>query len=160
MRIAGVDYSTHAVDCVFIDDDTGRAEWRHWPLTGNDSFDRTRAVRDAMPSRGWWEDEGVLAIGIEHPGGHHGTRDMIRVQGAILACLPTSLLVCPWPPAKWRKAVGLPGNASKLAVAAWADRHLARSQVSWGTWPQDACDAYCIAQATISALIQDEKEAA
>lgn len=155
MRIAGIDYSSHFIDAVFIDEDSGKAEWRRWGLHGNDAFDRARSIRDSMPARGWWQDEGVVAAGIEHPGGKYGTGPLLRIQGAILACLPPTLLVEPWAPAKWRKAVGLPGNASKQRVAEWAtwEGGLGQKAVFWA---QDACDAYTIAQATRQALEHEE----
>src|SRR5574337_1266141 len=109
------------VDVVLVDEDTGAAEWQRWPLEGQDAFDRARSVRLAMPGRGWWEDHSVIALAIEEPAGHN-TRPLNRVQGAILARLPASLLVHPLRPSEWRKLVGLPGNASKAAVAERAKR--------------------------------------
>jgi hypothetical protein len=153
MHVAGIDYSTHHVDIVYIDLDhhTGPA-WERRTLNGHDAFDRTRTIRRHMPLLGSWRDD-ILAIGIEHPAGHHGTGALLRVQGAILACIPEQLLVKPWPPSAWRKAVGLPGNASKRQVRDWCERTTA------AYFPeQDACDAYAIAVATATAL--DERQAA
>ncbi len=152
MRIAGIDYSTKAVDLVTIphNGDGGAPEWHTFPLQGDDAFDRARDVALEMPGRAssFWDD--ILAIGIEHPGGHYGTGAMLRIQGAILSCLPAWVLVEPLPPAKWRKLVGLAGNASKDDVLrhslnqgfVWPDGYIA------GDWPQDAHDAHLIAQAT------------
>jgi hypothetical protein len=151
MRIAGIDYSTKAVDLVTIPhEDAGAPEWHTFPLQGDDAFDRARDVALEMPGRAssFWDD--ILAIGIEHPGGKHGTGHMLRIQGAILSCLPAWVLVEPLPPAKWRTLVGLPGNASKLNVtlhslvqgSPWP------SSVKADLWPQDAHDAHLIAHAT------------
>jgi hypothetical protein len=64
-----------------------------------------------------------------------------------LSCVPARLLVHPLVPSHWRKTVGLPGNASKSAVKAFIPTR------SWNVdWPQDACDAYCIALATRTLL--------
>lgn len=155
VNVCGIDYSTRAVDVVFVHlDDAHSPMWFRYPLTGNDAFDRTRSVANAMPGRSsqFWDD--ILAVGIEHPGGHHGTRDMLRVQGAILSCIPARMLVEPWPPAKWRKAVGLPGNASKSEIAERVIDDAREARPRWPTmaWPQDACDAYCIALATRQAI--------
>jgi hypothetical protein len=169
MVVAGIDLSTHAVDVVLLDLDSDRATWHRFELHGQDSFDRARAVRAAMPGASFWDD--CLAIGIEQPRGRYGTQHIARVQGAVLACLPSSLLVQPWNPAAWRKAVGLRGDASKDAVAVlsrvmrWkADPHFQEAPPNDPAdyaayvppWPQDACDAYCVALATRQALQQEE----
>jgi hypothetical protein len=152
--IAGIDYSTRAVDVVLLDEETDAATWHRFELEGKDAFDRTRAIRDLFAGaplsfRDKWE--AVLAVGIENPGGKVGTGAMYRVQGAILTKIPRGTLVQPFPPASWRKTVGLPGNASKDAVAEWATWKggLGAKAVFW---PQDACDAYCIALATRTLL--------
>lgn len=141
--IAGIDLSSKAIDCALIDEDTGQLEALYrWALTATgDAFDRTRWVRDSMPSRGWWTDQGVIAIGIEDPAGNHGVRAIARVQGGILQCLPLTVVVHPLPPSRWRKLIGLPGNASKDDVFEWAnDQHPVPTQ--------DAADALGIAHAT------------
>ena len=144
---AGIDYDTNAVHIVLVPEE-GIPTYLPFVLYGHDAFERTRAVRDVMPARGWWEDEGIIAIGIEEPMGH-STRPLNRMQGAILSCLPAGLLVQPWRPGEWRKEVGLPGNATKEDVARFAGGLL------WPDAPlrvvpssQDACDAFCIALAT------------
>jgi hypothetical protein len=154
--IAGIDYSTRAVDVVLLDEDTDAATWHRFELVGADAFDRARDVRRAMLSRPMpWEDrlsgdsslfwDDVLACGIEDPRGFN-SGSLYRVQGAILACLPARLLVHPLIPSSWRKTVGLPGNANKQGVWEFADGK------GKGHWPQDACDAYCIALATRTLL--------
>lgn len=156
MKVAGIDFSSNAIDVVLVDlDDQRPPEWNRFPLVGQDAFDRTRSIAQAMPARSsvLWDD--VLAVGIEHPAGKFGTGAMMRVQGAVLAMLPVSVLVKAWPPGQWRKAVGLPGNATKEDVMEhalsqwWFDAS--------DPWPQDACDAHCIALATRDAI---ETEAA
>lgn len=148
--IAGIDLSTRFVDVVKLDEDTDAATWHRFPLTGNDAFDRARSVGLAVPGRAmsFWDD--VVAVGIEDPRGY-GAGFIYRVQGAVLACIPAQRLVHPWLPSQWRKAVGMPGNASKVDVhyfVTGATDHDALIQ----EWPQDACDAYCIALATRQAL--------
>jgi hypothetical protein len=151
--IAGIDYSTRAVDVVLLDEDTDAATWHRFELDGNGAFDRARSVRACgIRHSSIWED--VLAIGIENPGGKFGTEAMYRVQGAILACLPWTTLVQPFPPAQWRKTVGLPGNAPKLHISEFvtACRVIEHQHAMFDDWPQDACDAYCIALATRTLL--------
>ncbi len=148
MKVAGIDFSTNAVDIVFVDlDDKWLLEWYRFTLVGQDAFDRTRMVGESMHGRSsvWWED--IYAVGIEHPAGKFGTGAMLRVQGAVLSMIPGELMVKPWPPGAWRKAVGLSGSASKQDVAAWSYSNGANAQ-----WPQDAHDAYAIAFATRLAL--------
>lgn len=153
--VAGIDYSTHTIDIVLLNEDDNEAVWHRYPIDvyqDSDAFSRTREVRDAMRPRSWWKDQGTIAIGIEDPRGH-GTGHLYRIQGAILACIPPDLLVQPWIPSAWRKQVGLKGNATKAEV---------QEHVTWRlnqrafAWPQDACDAYAIAYATRSVLERQE----
>ena len=153
VNVAGIDYSSHAVDVVLVPVDGGAPSWHRFPLEGNDAFDRTRGVATVMPGRGsaFWDP--ILAVGIEHPAGRFGTRDMTRVQGAILSCIPDRVLVEPWPPAKWRKAVGLKGNATKHDVESYSYDATIGMPGDWPReWPQDAHDAHCIALATRQAI--------
>lgn len=154
--IGGCDYSTHFVDFVFIDENGEQAPiWRRLPLHGQDAFDRTRSLKLVWPE-GSINGEGpfanVLALGIEDPRGQNAGA-LYRIQGAILDRLPHTLLVQPWIPSQWRKAVGLPGNASKADVYVFSDDLLPSF---WPIWPQDAHDAHCIALATRQALTRKE----
>lgn len=156
---AGIDFDTWAVHVVLVPEE-GLAEYHRYALPRDgDAFDRTRHVRDALPSRQWWLDEGIVAAGIEEPMGQ-STRPLNRVQGAILSCLPTELLVHPMRPGEWRAACELPGNAKKEAVAEWVEAQRESYLENRGTcrepqwalftlepWPQDAADAYCMARA-------------
>jgi hypothetical protein len=167
--VAGIDYSTHAIDVVTIDEDTLKPEWHRLDLRGQDAFERSRDARVAlMPSMLPFDWDDVVAVGIEQPRGNHGVTYLFRVQGAILASIPSATLVQPWNPSEWRKAVGLKGNASKQDVRDFASAELRRelrdSEGSWGKpyedtmvgWPQDAMDAWCIARATLQALERNE----
>lgn len=148
---AGIDFDTHAVHLVLLDEE-GAARYRCFTLEGTDALERTRAVRDAMPSRGWWADGGVVAVGIELPFGPNKGR-LWPVFGAILSCLPRWLLVQPMTASGWRKHVGLAGNATKQDIYSFA-REKAGSNVWLDHWPQDACDAFCLALA-VSWLTED-----
>lgn len=148
--IAGIDLSTFAVDLVVIDEDEDTAAWFRFDLNGQDSFDRARDVGAVMPgnSSAFWDD--ILAVGIEAPFGPN-KNTLLRVQGAILACIPRATLVQPFAPQSWRKTAGMSGRASKDAVRQWAI-----NSPGWNhgrrDWPQDAVDAYCIALATRTLL--------
>ena len=144
--IAGVDYSTHAVDIVLLDEDTDAATWHRFPLAGRDAFERARYVRLAMPGGSFWDD--VLAVGIEEPRGYNSGA-LYRVQGAILARVPLDKLVQPLGPSEWRRRVGLSGNASKEDVRVLVKAAAFLERIGW---EQDACDAYCIALATRSMI--------
>lgn len=158
--VVGVDYSTRFCDCVFLDEDTLQARWRRYELHGHDAFERARSVRARIPGRAEWDD--VLAFGIEEPPYVHGNpatlRDLARVQGAVLQSLPHDRLVKPWTPGGWRKAVGLSGRAGKEDVFTFAHERRSLVESYRVPWPQDACDAYCIALATL--LVLERKEAA
>jgi hypothetical protein len=158
--IAGIDFSTKAVDVVLLDEDTDAATWHRFELSGQDAFDRARDVKAAV--QGWhslWDD--VVACGIEDPRGY-GAGSLYRVQGAILSCLPGAMLVQPLIPSSWRKTVGLSGAAGKPAVRTHALALMYRASGNRWTnedWPQDACDAYCIALATRTMLHATEQAA-
>lgn len=161
---AGVDYDTHAVHVVFLPEE-GHAEYRAFKLEGADPFERARQVREVMPPRSWWTDEGVVSVCIEeqHSGSpkmRHSIQQLKMIQGAILSCLPRGLLVAPLSATEWRSKLELAGNASKEAVRefVYALRFDDTELVNTGTaqeplwerseledWPQDACDAYCLA---------------
>lgn len=162
-RILGIDYSTRAIDVVLIDEnDAEPPRWYRVILDGADAFERTRELSRPLAYHLGLDLDDTLAVGIEDPAGNHGVRALARVQGAILARLPRGVLVVPLAPSQWRKTVGLPGNASKKAVMAWADAHRAeRATRAWELWNSDACDAYAIAVATRLLIQQpDRKEAA
>jgi hypothetical protein len=151
MSVCGIDYSSRAVDVVLLDEDTDAATWHRFDLreymsASKNAFDRARDVKFVMPSSSFWDE--VLAIGIEDPRGY-GAGSLYRIQGAILACLPSATKVHPWVPSAWRKAVGLSGRASKDEIRSWVEN---RRWDYKAPWPQDACDAYCIALATRAAI--------
>ena len=110
--IAGVDYSTTAIDVILLDEDTNHATHHRRRLdTGpGNAQDRLRRVRDAMPSRGAWRDSGVTVIGIEEPFAYGTMKSlpaMLMVLGAIIATLPPELPLALLRADDWRKACGL-----------------------------------------------------
>jgi hypothetical protein len=153
--IAGIDYSTRAIDIVLLDEDSDAATWHRFELAWpdfSDAFARARSVPVNVPGprAEFWDD--VLAVGIEDPRGYNAGA-LFRIQGALLTRIPRDKLVHPLIPSQWRKTVGLPGIASKDEVALFSHGLRGRAAVvdglaSFPLWPQDACDAYCIALAT------------
>ena len=153
MKVCGIDLSSFTVDMVLIDQNNNTVEWHRYMLEGTDAWERTRRVRNSLPARAdpLWDE--VIAIGIEQPAGHHGVLPLIRVQGAILQCLPVATLVQPYTPARWRVLAGLRGHALK-------DEVKERSLELGGApdWPQDGHDAHLIARA-MQAELQAQKAA-
>ena len=161
---AGIDYDTKAVHVVLLPEE-GHAEYLAYELEGGDPFDRARQVREVMPPRAWWKDEGVISACIEeqnsgNPKMRYSVQQLKMIQGAILSCLPRDLLVAPFAGSEWRTKLGLAGNCSKDEVRAFVDAQRLgdRALVNKGScqeplwepsefedWPQDACDAYCLA---------------
>lgn len=177
MKVAGIDLSSHAIDIVKIDRYSYQGfRWTHVDLgKKGDAFDRARLVRarfgEAHGTR-FWDD--VIAVGIEEPFGRGqlSTAAGYRVQGAILACLPSGLLVQPWAPATWKYTIGIGGNADKQRIMEWAvKKNQQRGHVPKPTgivlnsgpeqwvYPQDVADALGIAEATRLNLVDVEEDA-
>ncbi len=153
MWVAGIDFDSHGIDLVLLEEDSNHALHERWPLIGFDAFDRAMKVPDlrqfVWDSTAW---RNVIALGIEDPRGPSRTADapIYRTQGAILACLPRDLLVQPWKPQAWRKQLGI-AHIGKPPIAEFASRH-------WLNPPQnarqDAYDAFCIAYATRMVMVR------
>jgi hypothetical protein len=107
MDVCGIDFSTKAIDVVRLSIDSDEATWRCLELDAGkgDALERCRLIRGVMPARGTWKDEGVLGVALERPAGASriGVAQLMRVQGAILACLPRGLLVTELHPAEWKQ---------------------------------------------------------
>ncbi len=150
--ILGIDYDTHGIDIVMVDLD-GEATWRHYDLPGTgDAFARMCEVANVLPARRSVAWDRVSAVGIEEPMSR-GPRSVSLIpklkamQGAICACLPPRVPIMNITPTKWREGVGLPANATKDVIRL----HVHNDPASDPHWPQDACDAYCIAR-TVEAI--------
>lgn len=160
--IAGIDLSSFFVDIVFLAYETDRSWVRVDLGKGGDAFDRSRGVLDAIRRTSYGSEEigytplvemlaDCEAIGIEEPRGMN-PGPTYRVQGAVLQAIPRGTLVQPWVPSQWRKAVGLAGNAKKPVIMEYVKTTVAEAK----TWPQDACDAWCVAEATRAAIQKGE----
>lgn len=150
--IAGIDFSSFQADIVVLSEDDDTATHHVFRFGKGDAFDRARTIRGSMPSRDWWTDQGVIAIGLEDPRGVARSADapLYRAQGAIIACLPPRLLVQPWKPGEWRKQLGI-SNVGKEAPAWFATNHWHSPAIRIAS--QDAMDAFCIAMATRQRIV-------
>ena len=142
----GVDFSSRAVDLVYLDESTDCARWHSIPLERGVAG--TRQIRSAYA----WaaELESVYLVAIEDPfsAGRTAAKQLGRVCGAIIASLPPSVPdehVWLMRPDEWRMACGMAGNATKAQVAVWARERFAIDGLDM--WPQDAIDALCVAYA-------------
>jgi hypothetical protein len=141
----GVDLSTHAIDLIRLDENTNKAEWVHLELIGPNAWERTRAVRYAMPTRSWWDD--VFLVAIERPMGF-ASGALARVQGAVLASIPETVTAWDVQPQTWKAALGIKARTKPV----WADFPPVRLDASHGgVWDgtgaiaQDALDALGVA---------------
>jgi hypothetical protein len=139
---AGIDFSTFKINLIVLNDGQASRWVYQVPAKSGDAFDRARLVKLVMPDVDFWARRQVAALAIEEPRGP-GNGALLRVQGAILACLPHDLLVQPMIPAEWRKKAGLPGNCPKDRVR----EHVESLDWRARNWMQDDCDAYCLALA-------------
>lgn len=168
MNYCGIDISTHNIDAVFIEADSGSAAWHRFTMWGKDAWDRTREVKGTLEEGGFPRLlSDTLAVAIEEPAGKN-PGVIFRVQGAVLSQIPVQTLCFPLMPSQWRKLVGLPGNCSKQEVTDWGRWHLlnippethrSRYRMAVMEMPQDAFDALGLALAC-SKLVQQGEVAA
>jgi hypothetical protein len=161
MSFAGIDYSSTAIDVVRLelDSDEARHDRILFDSTGKlDALERARRVRELMPPRSAWADDGVVTIAIEDALGQFfkGSIPLARVQGAVLACLPpagSDPPVLALKTAEWKMACGLSGNAKKAEVRSFAEGHWTSGDpflFRGFILTQDMADAFCIAWAARS----------
>lgn len=147
MKVLGCDFSTRYIDLVTLPlEGTGEPQWTRVELERGGAFKATRSLRKSLGQRallgGYFDD--IAVAYLERPYGRgQAIHALMRVQGALLACIPTRVVVDEFAPAEWRQLVGLPGNAKKDHVRAFVWAREPEQEL----WPQDACDAYCIAVA-------------
>lgn len=155
--VAGIDYSTKDCHVVVVDDSGAPVVSASLKFKGKLSTDRLLTVRRTILDDLAFAEilfpvaacDELRAIGIEDPRATNPKlRSMIaklaRVQGAIVQTFREGADVH-WLNAKqWRTGVGLAGNASKEAVAAWAVEHGMPEDLA-----QDYYDAFVIARTTL-----------
>ena len=90
-------------------------------------------------------------VWIERPMGMQikSVSDLCRVMGAVIAALPLETSIEEVTAPEWKKLCGLPGNAGKVEVYAWAMAELARRGEDFAAHRLDEhrCDALAIAVA-------------
>ena len=144
--ILGIDLSTKQIDCALLDTDSDRAEFLSYDISATSAFEAARHVRDVLPSRGSWLDRGVILIATESLWSHGRAtlKVLSRIQGAVLACLPSELDVLELTPQEWREHSIGDKQAPKESIRSWA-------QCWESNWTrkltQDQADAYAIAYA-------------
>ena len=141
--VLGIDYSSRAVDLVFLDESTDTARWHSIPLERGVAG--ARSVRQKYAWGSALDDVYLVAVEDPMSAGLTVAKQLGRVCGAILSSLPWTLsddLVWMLQPSEWKLACGLSGNASKQDVARWA-----LERFDCGMWSQDALDAVCMAHA-------------
>lgn len=151
MKVAGIDFSTRAVDLVLLDEETTVASWHRIPLIeGRGTLAAARSLRGRFPGRSWFESEGVYLVALEETfSGHHaGTAKKLgMIAGAIAVLLPPDLTLLEIPAHEWkRETVGKAGS-TKAAVQMWFTEVGFQANPGSGKWTQDAFDAYAIAWA-------------
>lgn len=105
--VIGIDLSSHAIDLVRLDELDNHAEWLRVDLAGASAWDRTRMVKQTMPSASWWDE--VYLCAVEQPFGmsRRAQSVLMRVQGAVLASIPQSIETWEVNVADWKKQLGL-----------------------------------------------------
>lgn len=145
----GIDLSSRAIDIVKLEEDSNRAEWFRFSLEGASAWERTRVVRQALPSASWWDDVYLAAVETPFPDQKGVLR---RVQGAVMASIPPEVLVWEANASEWKRELGLKGKPSWEDIEARAPFHRVAAQgdapsisISTTDDRQDCRDAYCIA---------------
>jgi hypothetical protein len=143
VNVVGIDVSTRAVDMVKLPFDSNDAQWFRFEGAGRYAHDRILDMRGQLPRGEWWDDVALVCIERAAGRGTGAVIDIAVMTGLVISVIPARLPVWRMSPGEWRKECGMKGNATKADVAEWV-QHDAPS--TW-SWPQDACDAFCIALA-------------
>lgn len=156
IQATGIDVSTFAIDFVKVplDPDVhALPEWTSYTLHGTNAVERAAFAPSMIPRGSFWDD--VAEVAIERPYGPGGDTlfALHLVVGVVLSALPDRLRPPLYlHPSQWRKQAGMSGRATKSEVSICAHRYMLDNARAIGLdeiplWPQDACDAYCIALA-------------
>ena len=151
MIVAGIDFSTKAIDIVLLREDDS-AEWHRYELPKGPLppaavtllvlpgifYRRSNPMIEGVP---------VGLIGLERPycRGFGTATALYEVRGAILAWVSDAVTVLSLPPQEWKLELTGYAKASKLDVRAAIVKLIPFTDAH--DWPQDAFDAYGIAWA-------------
>lgn len=146
--IAGLDFSTKAVDIVLLNEDNDQAEWTRCPVYDpRGPLYAAESVRRMLPPPSWWEDNGVYMVGIEDPQSRfpHVAKALGMIAGAVASTLPFGLTVLQLRPQEWKRELCGEAKADKALVASVAAGRILMAGGQCDDWAQDAFDAYGVA---------------
>lgn len=148
--IVGLDFSTRAIHLCELPEDSNEARLHVVRLDterGN-YVDRARRLRDRMPARSAYTDNGITLVAIEKPFSRqpNGLIPMMLVYGGILQLLPADVPLLELSAPEWRKECSLPQRGDDVKPAAirfarqcWTDPPAALDD--------NGADAFCVAWA-------------
>lgn len=152
--ICGLDISTRAIHIASLPEDTNHAQLHVVRLDTKrgDAIERIRRLRDVMPARRAWRDEGCALIAIERPYHHSpGIAVMMAVYGALLQLFPADMPLLELRSDDWRAECGIPIRKPRDAGSDFHKRAaVAFARSRWPDAPpldHDAAEAFCVAWA-------------
>lgn len=138
--VVGIDFSTHAIDLVKLDETANVGTWTRIPMDGGSAWDRTRKLPLMMPRASWWDDVYLCAIESPKSAGFKVATVMHRVQGTVMACVPSAVWMWEVTPAEWKGHLGIKASLKP----GWGDFPFVPS-FDCDEWEQDALDAFGVA---------------
>lgn len=165
--IVGIDLSTRAIHVVELPEDTNEATLHVVRLDterGN-AIERVRRIRDRMPARTAYRDNGCTLIAIEEPYARGpGIAPMMAVYGALLQCLPADVPLLELRADDWRRECSIPIRKPRDAGSDFHKRAaVGFARELWKNPPffdDNGADAFCIAWAAREIDIRRGKAAA
>lgn len=152
--IAGLDISTRAVHIVSLPEDTNEGVLHvvRVDTQRGDATERIRRLRDRMPGRAAWRDDGCTLIAIEKPFHRSpGIAAMMAVYGALLQLFPADLPLLELRSDDWRRECGIPIRKPRDAGSDFHKRRAVQfAREQWLNPPpldHDAAEAFCVAYA-------------
>lgn len=124
--VAGIDYDSEAIHVALVDLGTGaleavvpRVDLAAGP---GDAFARARRVSTLFPAGHFRPGGAIQAVALELPFSRQTSSlaPLMRVQGAILACIPRDFDVREIRPQVWKSLTVGKSNASKDDVIEWS----------------------------------------
>lgn len=142
--VVGIDFSSFAVDLVKLDETANEASWLRVKLDGGSAWDRTRKLPLFMPRASYWDDVYLCAIESPKSAGFKVATVMHRVQGSVIACVPSAVWMWEVTPSEWKKPLGVKLK-DKPTFSDFPPTMKHDGTQPWATWEQDALDALGVA---------------
>jgi len=141
--VVGIDFDTHAVHLVRLDENEPEAHYFQARGDGNLAWDRALKIRGQMPAASWWDD--VYLVAVESPKSNRFDTavKLACVQGIAVACVPDGIEVWQVTPHDWKGYLSI-GLGVKPGPDDFAPTFMPW-RLSYPVWPQDALDALGIA---------------